>query len=166
MVNSLKKIVSTVQKLAQMDPQDAAIDATAQELKDEAALASSAASETESDRVKGQLETDVALLNAQIDKLHSAAAAPARNYARIQSICAGLKRAAIIAQRPQYASVRPKLAELTAKVAGIFSEVDTVEDLNKPLEQIEKAVHSLYGDQSKNSTFYFERRNKGHHGKE
>lgn len=161
----VRKIQASVLKLAETDPQDAAVDATVEQLKEEISLLQDSAKESESDRVKSVIQDDVDGLNAQIQQLHAAAATPARNFARIQSICAGLQRVAMISKRPQFAEMRPRVAELTKKVAGLFAQVDTVEDLDKPLEQIEKAVHSLYGDQSKNSTLYFERRNKGFHGK-
>jgi hypothetical protein len=98
----------------------------------------------------------------QIDAMRSMAATPASNYGRILSILDGLRHASVLASRPQNASIRPRLAQIVNKVAGIFKEIDTVEDLNQPLEQIERAVHSLYGNQSANSTFYFDRRGKGH----
>lgn len=101
-------------------------------------------------------------LKSQIETLKNAADMPAKNYVKISSICAGLSRALDIASRPQYSEIRPRIALIVEKVAGIFAEVDTTKDLEKPLEQIEKAVHSLYGDQSKNSNFYLERRGKGH----
>lgn len=98
----------------------------------------------------------------KIDSMRSSAARPASNYSRMVSILDGLRHAAMLSQRPQNASVRPKIAAIVNKVAGIFSQVDTVKDLDKPLEQIEKAVHSLYGNQSLNGTYYFDRRGKGH----
>ena len=99
-------------------------------------------------------------LVGQIGKLKAAAEIPARNYARIYGILKGLHQAAEISKRPQYASIRPRLSSITEKVAGLFAEVDTVEDLDRPLEEIERAVLSLYGDQSKNDFAYFERKNK------
>jgi hypothetical protein len=107
---------------------------------------------------------DMAALKAELDQLHQAALLPAQNYRRIANICHELTRIHHLASQPQNAAVRPQFASLITKVAGIFSEIDTVEDLDKPLEEIEKAVHKLYGpDQSKNSMPYFERRGKGHH---
>jgi hypothetical protein len=97
-------------------------------------------------------------------KMHAVATTTSANYKRILSICAGLKSAVEIAERPNYASFRPKISSIVKKVAGIFAEVDTVEDLDKPLAEIEKAVHALYGpSQSSNSAYYFDRRGKGHH---
>jgi len=169
MENVRKQIVASLHKLAQMDPQDAAVDATVDQLKEqisqltsESAGAEKPAGESHSwgDDSK---KDDVSFLKDQIGKLQSAAEKPAKNYLRITSILAGLRRAAIIAERPQYVAMRPQIASIVSKVAGVFAEVDTTEDLDKPLEQIEKAVHGLYGDQSSNATYYFDRRGKGHH---
>jgi hypothetical protein len=99
----------------------------------------------------------------QIDEMRRAAVGPAENYGRVVSILDGLRHIALLAERPQNVAVRPRIAEIVKKVAGVFAQVDTVQDLNKPLEQIEKAVHSLYGNQSSNSCYYFDRRGKGHH---
>jgi hypothetical protein len=99
----------------------------------------------------------------QIDQMRASAVRPATNYGRMVAILDGLRHAALLAQRPQNAAMRPHISAIVNKVAGVFKDVDTVQDLDKPLEQIEKAVHSLYGDQSKNSTYYFGRRGKGGH---
>jgi hypothetical protein len=163
-----RKIVAAVKHLAQMDPQDAAVARTVQVLNDEAALLRGGEVERP-DGFKGSFgessaKADLEAIGDQIKKLHSAAAVPARNYARMASILAGLHRAHEASGRPAYAHLRPRIAGIIEKVAGVFAEIDTVQDLEKPLEAIEKAVHGLYGDQGKNATFYFERRNKGHHG--
>ena len=163
---NLKKLVATTKRLAQMDPQDEAVKATAEELKSEIDLAAK-----EVEKPAGapgsfgeqSLKDDASFVADQISQLKAACERPARNYARMYNILKGLHQAAEVAKRPQYAALRPRLAQITEKVAGLFAEVDTVEDLDKPLEQIEKAVHGLYGDQSKNSTFYLDRRGKGHH---
>jgi len=163
---AVRNVVATSRRLAQMDPQDEAVDRTVKELQEQV-------------QWMGQIEKpggfkgsfgensykdDVKFIGEQIKKLHGAAVVPARNYQRMVAILAGLGRAHQIASRPQNAEIRPRIVEIVKHVAGVFSKIDTTEDLEKPLEQIEKAVHSLYGDQSKNSTFYFDRRNKGHHG--
>lgn len=98
-----------------------------------------------------------------IDQMRSMAAGPAAKYGRMISILDGIRHAAVLAERPQNAAVRPRIALIVKKLAGVFKDIDTVQDLDKPLEQIEKAVHSLYGNQSKNDTYMFERRGKGHH---
>ncbi|KKL50105.1 hypothetical protein LCGC14_2308870, partial [marine sediment metagenome] len=85
---------------------------------------------------------------------------------RILAITDRLRDVWTTASKPHNAAVRPRVARLVQQVAGVFAEVDTVKDLDKPLEQIEKAIHGLYGpDQSANSAFYFGRRGKGHHDK-
>jgi hypothetical protein len=101
----------------------------------------------------------------QIASLHKATSVPARNYSRMTNILAGLNRAAALAARPQNKDARPRITRIAERVAGLFAEIDTVEDLDKPLSEIEKAVHSLYGDQSKNDVEMFDRRGKGHHSK-
>jgi hypothetical protein len=144
----VRNFISTVQKLSAMDPRDeetvsvvASLDKMATEL-DIPTVAS------------------MEVLKSQVQKLHSAALVPANNYQRIVAITAGLHRALVATEKPQYASLRPRISKIVERVAGIFAEVDTVQDLDKPLEQIEKAVHALYGDQSLNSMPYFERRGK------
>jgi hypothetical protein len=110
------------------------------------------------------MQDDIDRLQCEISRLKSAAETPANNYKRMVSILEGLHRAAVACGRPQNRHLTPRVRDITVKVAGLFQEVDTTEDLNKPLEQIEKAVESLYGDQSKNSTWYG-LSGKGHHTK-
>ncbi len=161
-----RKIVAAVKKLAQMDPQDEAVDQTVQVLNAEAALLKGAVEHPAG--YKGSFgeaseKDDIEAIGDQISKLRSAAQIPAQNYARMASILTGLHRANQASARPAHAHLKPRIANIVEKVAGLFAECDTVQDLDKPLEAIEKAVHGLYGDQGKNSTFFFERRNKGHH---
>ena len=98
-----------------------------------------------------------------IGRLYHAAGTTRQNYDRIMGILEGLHSAVKVAAKPQNVAVRPRVASLVEKTAGVFALCDTVQDLDRPLAEIEKAVHSLYGDQSKNSTYYFDRRGKGHH---
>lgn len=163
---AIRNLVAASRHLAEMDPQDEAVERTVQQLTENANLLRELAGKDKSSPWgKGSMDDDVAFIGEQIKKLKAAAAVPARNYRRIHNILDGLEKVWISASRPQNAEVRPKVASVVKKVAGIFAEVDTVDDLDKPLEQIEKAVHGLYGDQSKNSTYYFDRRGKGHHTK-
>lgn len=160
--------VAMAKHLAQMDPQDEAVGRTVDGLEAQVALLRGGVDKPvgEKNSHGDQLrKDDIEHLGDQINKLRSAAIVPASNYRRIVSIMTGLRQACEFAKRPQNAAVRPRIAQIVEKVAGVFAEVDTVQDLDKPLEAIEKAVHSLYGDQSKNSTFYLERRGKGHHTK-
>lgn len=160
--------VQASRQLAQMDPQDEAVGRTVDGLEAQIALLRSEVEKPAGEKNSfgdNSRKDDIAHLGEQITKLRSAAMVPASNYRRIISILTGLKNAAVAAQRPQNAALRPQIAAITEKVAGVFSECDTVQDLDKPLEAIEKAVHGLYGDQSKNSTFFFERRNKQHRPK-
>lgn len=161
---ALRNAVAASRRLAESDPQDEAVQKTVENLQAQVGLLNELA---RSDRSWGEdsMKDDVDFIGKQVQRLKAAAAVPARNYARIVSICDGLREVAVAARRPENAAVRPKLATVVKRVAGIFSEVDTVDDLDKPLEQIEKAVHALYGpSQSLNEAYYFERRNKGHHG--
>ena len=148
----LRKLVAATRRLAQMDPQDEAVKATAEELQSEIALVTKEVEKpagAPGSFGESSLKDDASFVADQISQLKAAAEIPARNYARIFNILKGLHQAAEVAKRPQYAALRPRLAAITEKVAGLFAEVDTVADLDKPLEAIEKAVHGLYGDQSK-----------------
>jgi len=162
------KVIAAVKRLAETDPQSEAVARTVQVLEAEAKLLGGEVEKPAG--FKGSFgehsnHQDTDFLKDQIKKLHSAAIVPATRYQRIIAITAGLNRALLASERPQFAALRPRVAKIVEHVAGLFAEVDTVEDLDKDLEAIEKAVHSLYGDQSKNSTFYFDRRGKGHHTK-
>lgn len=162
---ALKNVIAASRRLAESDPQDEAVGRTVAELESNVKLLKELASKDKSSPWGAQsMKDDIDSLGDQIKRLKAAAAVPAANYRRMYEILAGLERVWQIASRPQNAAIRPKLASMVGKVAGVFAEVDTVQDLDKPLEAIEKAVHSLYGDQSQNSTYYFDRRGKGHHG--
>lgn len=171
---ALKNVVAASRRLAETDPQDEAVSRVVDHLQDQAGLLKSLMTQKPTPDTapsnrgwgKDSMDNDVEFIGQQVQKLKAAAAVPMRNYQRIVSICDGLANAVVAARRPENAGVRPQIAGVVKRVAGVFAEVDTVDDLDKPLEQIEKAVHSLYGDQSKNETYYFDRRNKGHHGKE
>lgn len=161
-------ILDSSRRLAQMDPQDEAVSNTVDVLEGEIALLGGEVEHPTGDKGSFGEESrkdSIDGLHDQIENLRSAAMLPASNYRRIVSIATGLRNAWELAKRPQNASIRPRVAALVEKVAGVFAEVDTTKDLDKPLEAIEKAVHGLYGDQSKNSMPFFERRGKGHHEK-
>ncbi len=160
----MKSLISTVRKLANMDPQSEAVTDTVQELQEEIKVISEQASEAEESFGKESMKDDIGFIHSQIDTLHSASTHNAKIYSKISSILETLKKAVAATERRSDVKARRTLASSVHKLAGIFQQVDTVEDLDKPLEQIEKAVHSVYGDQSKNSTYYFDRRGKGHHG--
>ena len=160
-----KKMLATINRLAEIDPQDEAVNRTVEELQESVNLLKELSRE---DREWGKksMEDDSDFMLEQIKQLKAAAMVPANNYRKIVEICDLLKKVALDSRRPENANVKKHLATAIRKISGIFAEVDTVKDLDKPLDQISKAVHSLYGDQSKNQTFYFDRRNKGHHGKD
>ena len=107
--------------------------------------------------------TDMVKAADAVGRLYQAAGTTMRNYEKILGILEGLHSVIKVAAKPQNVAVRPRVASLVEKTAGVFALCDTVQDLDRPLADIEKAVHALYGDQSKNSTFYFDRRGKGHH---
>lgn len=108
-------------------------------------------------------QEDLGVTQQQLAAMYHASKAPAKNFERIASICNKLGIASKHVNPRDKKMVR-RLSSVTAKIAGVFAQVDTVDDLDRPLAEIEKAVHSLYGDQSKNGTEFFERRGKGHHG--
>lgn len=113
--------------------------------------------------VQSQASLDMVKAADAVGRLYQAAGTTKQNYERIMGILEGLHGAIKVAAKPQNVEVRPRIASLVEKTAGVFALCDTVQDLDRPLADIEKAVHSLYGDQSKNSTYYFDRRGKGHH---
>lgn len=157
----VQEVVESVHRLAATDPSSSSVEARAREVF--AKVAQLKTPERKVAPARSETQVDNPSIVQQIDKMRSAAAMPAENYSRVVSILDGLRHAAVLAERPQNATVRPRIAEIVKKVAGLFAEVDTVKDMDKPLQQIEKAVHGLYGNQSSNSTYYFERRGKGGH---
>jgi hypothetical protein len=173
-MTSKRRVFASVKKLAQTEVESPETTEVVQDLaKAVQALVEALGSEESEEAQEGApeaqegapegVQSQAASVHEQIDRMHAAASGPAKNYQRVVSVLGGLKRAALAAERPENASSRPKIVEITKRVAGLFAEVDTIQDLDKPLEAIEKAVHSLYGEQSKNSTYFFERRGKGHH---
>lgn len=128
----------------------------------------------EADAVFGELEVELGLEPApeapapavvdvatELRTMREAAVEQMARYRKIASLLETMEAVHAESLRPQNASVRPKVAAVVSKIAGVFAEVDTVEDLDKPLEAIQKAISSLYGDTSKNSSYYFSRNQKG-----
>jgi hypothetical protein len=164
---AVNHVLATSRRLAETDPQGEAIDRTVAELQSQVSLLNEQAREDKNSPWGAQsMKDDAAFIGDQIKKLKAASAIPAANYRRIYTILSSLEKAWAVASRPQNVAMRPKVASAIKTIAGIFAEVDTVQDLDKPLEQIEKAVHSLYGDQSDNHTYMIDARGKGHHTKE
>jgi hypothetical protein len=161
---AVKNLLASSRRLAEMDPQDEAVARTVAEMSEHTKLLGELARDDKSSPWGAQsMKDDIDAIGDQIKRLKAAAAIPAANYRRMFDILSSMEQVWAVAARPQNAAVRPKVAAMMKRVAGVFAEVDTVQDLDKPLDAIEKAIHSLYGDQSKNSTFYFDRRGKGHH---
>lgn len=161
-----KNLLAASKHLAETDPQSDAVSNAVRGLQNQITIIKDQMSSAKKDTFgHNSMQQDVDHLQNEISRMKSAAEIPAHNWKRIYSIIEGLHRVAILAARPQNIKLIPDLQRLTAKVAGIFQEVDTTDDLDKPLDAIEKAVHALYGDQSQNSTYYFDRRGKGHHEK-
>jgi hypothetical protein len=160
----VKKIIGASRRLAEMDPHDEAVGRVVDYLQKQTSLLSEQA-RADSGWGEKSMKDDIEFINKQIQKLKSAASAPLKNYQRIVRIIDGLDKAHRLASRPQNVGVRPRVVELVRKTAGVFAEVDTVQDLDKPLEAIEKAVHGLYGDQNSPNTYNFEARGKGHQTK-
>ncbi len=163
-VTAVKNLLASSRRLAEMDPQDEAVARTVAEMSEHAKLLGELARDDKSSPWGAQsMKDDIDSLGDQIKRLKASAAMPAANFRRMYNILATMERVWADAARPQNAAVRPKVASMMKKIAGVFAEVDTVQDLDKPLGAIEKAIHGLYGDQSQNSTYYFDRRGKGHH---
>lgn len=171
MSDKLNQVIKSVNRLAATDPSSPSVEERARELLASVGQFKTAleptpapAPEREVAPARSEFVVDNPSILDEIDQMRSAAAKPAERYGRVIAILDGLRHAAVLAGRPQNAAVRPQIAVIVKKVAGVFAEVDTVQDLDKPLEQIERAVHGLYGNQSSNSCYYFDRRGKGGHG--
>ena len=169
MSDKLNAVIKSVNRLAATDPSGPGVEERARELvasvgKLKSAVDADPAPERKVAPAKSEFVVENPSVLEEIDLMRSAAAKPAERYGRVIAILDGLRHAAVLAGRPQNAAVRPQIAAIVKKVAGVFAEVDTVQDLDKPLEQIERAVHGLYGNQSSNSCYYFDRRGKGGHG--
>jgi len=159
----VQELVESINRLAATDPAGPKVGERVNEVFAMVGQIKSATAQRVVAPARSETVVDNPSVIEQIDRMRSAAVVPASRYGRVVSILDGLRHAALLASRPQNAVVRPRIAEIVKKMAGVFKDIDTVQDLDKPLEQIEKAVHGLYGDQAKNSTYYFERRGKGHH---
>jgi hypothetical protein len=174
MNDKLNEVVKSVNRLAATDPASGSsalerareLVANVNQLK--ASVAQDAAPAAAPPRDVAPANSEFVVENpsviSEIDRMRSAAVKPAEKYGRIILILDGLRHAAVMSERPQNIAVRPRIAEIVKKIAGVFADVDSVQDMDKPLEQIERAVHSLYGNQSANSTYFFGRRGKGGHG--
>lgn len=153
MDTNTRNLIATVDTLRKLNPLDPAVVKVSTEL---AGLLGGAAN-----------GVDVNALSAQVKRLHAAAAVPAKNYGRILSIATGLNRAVELSRNSDEAT-KAKIASLIKKVAGIFAECDTADELSsKSLAEIEAAVHRLYnnGKQNDPHTYDFVDRGAGHHGK-
>ena len=137
----LRQLAATAHRLAETDPQSDAVQRVVDELQAQVQWLGQIEKPTgykaNEDFGANSLKDDVAFIGEQVRRLKSAAEPAAKNYARIVSILAGLQRAIEIAKRPQYVALRPRISAIVQKTAGVFECVDTVEDLDKPLEQIE-----------------------------
>jgi hypothetical protein len=102
-------------------------------------------------------------VDKQISRMKIAAEIPLKNYGRIIKILEKMEYINKMAALPQNATVRPHITTIVRKIAGVFAEVDNVCDLDKPLEQIEKAIAAIYKKPSSNNSCYFERRNLKNH---
>jgi len=163
-MDALKNLIATSKRLAETDPHDEAVKQIVTDLQEQAKqLGEQAREDTKGSWGEKSMKDDIEFIGDQISKLKSAAKIPLKNYQRIIKILEGVETIHKLAARPQNAAVRPHIATIVQKMAGVFAEVDTTADLDKPLEQIEKAVAAIYKDQSKNSTYYFERKNLKNH---
>lgn len=142
-----KSVVATIKSLVAMDPSDPKVHDVVNTLASASDNLSKLASDTDADFTK---------ICDQVEKLHNAAVIPATNYRRIATITNKLRGLVKVASLPQNVSVRPQIVDIVRKTAGVFSEVDTVEDLNKPLETIEKAIEKLYKNPNSPATYKFD----------
>lgn len=147
----MRNLISAVKNLTSLDVEDPRV-ASAVE-----ALAST---------VNPSYGVDLDFIQSQVSRLHSAAVIPAKNYERMRNITAGLHQVVQMAKSPENEALRPRIAKIVERVAGAFALIDTVQDLDRPLSEIEAAVHRLYsnGKQNAPSTYNFEARHKGGHG--
>lgn len=142
----MMKLAAKMKRIAETDPTDAAIDALVAELEAEADLITEKAKDVPTGSfVEDSMDDDVEFIKENVKCLRSAAAVPARNYARISSVLAALDQAVEVASRPQNASSRPALSKVFRKVAALMSEADTSQDLSEPLGRVEAAIRALYG---------------------
>lgn len=156
-----QQFVASLNILASTDPTDLKVAALVQDIDAKATQMIEFAAATAASRK----DDDFTVVASSVESLHNSVLIPCSNYRRIATITSKLRGLVKLAGLPQNASLRPQIQEIVKKTAGVFAEVDTVDDLNKPLEQIEKAVHKLYGDQNSSKTYNFEERGKGFHGK-
>ena len=165
-------LVASSRRLAEMTPEsshDDAVKRTVDGMKNQVDILREQMGEAQKGSfVKDSMKDDIGTLKDQMKILNSAAERPARNYQRIISIIAGIDRLLDASSRPENASLRPQVISVATKVAGIFAEVDTADDLDKPLEAIERAVHKLYNNGKMNDpkTYNFSQSGRGHHSKD
>lgn len=152
MDNQTRQIIAAVGALRKMNPADPRVEKISSDLV-------SALQPVQTVSVDG--------IRSEIARLHKAAATPAKNYTKILSIATGLDRAVSLSRTADPA-VQAKLAALVQKVAGIFAECDTADELaSHTLDEIQAAVHRLYnnGKQNDPHTYDFVQRGAGHHSK-
>lgn len=163
MSSPVKELHQHIASLVALDPTDKAVVAHLASVANTIGNLEKIATEKAVEEPSKAASLDMAKTADAIGRLYHAAGTTRQNYDRVMGILEGLHAAVKVAAKPQNVAVRPRVAALVEKTAGVFALCDTVQDLDRPLAEIEKAVHSLYGDQSKNSTYYFDRRGKGHH---
>lgn len=154
MEKSLQTVIENVHRLAATDPVGDGVSNSVKTLFDS----------VNSLKAEVPAQTDSSSVIEQIDLMRSLVASSMNKHEKMMNILNGVRKAAELLQLPVNESMRPRVASVVQKIAGIFAEVDTVADLEgKSLEQIEKAVGSLYGNnQSLNKNFYFTRAGRGH----
>jgi len=169
-MQALRSLIASVRKVAEVDLSvntneglaevATAVDALEAQLASFGQKPAADPAETPAELASAPLD-ESGTLYGHIASLRVAAEKPLKNYQRVVALCASLDKIARIAARPQYAAARPMIATCVTKLAGIFAQVDSVEDLDKPLEAIESAVHSLYKNPNDPSTYNFSAKNKG-----
>ena len=153
MKQDLQEVVNSVHRLAATDPTSEGVSNKVQSLYD--SISDLKLSEPLDSTIGGSVIE-------QIDLMRSGIASSINKHQKVMNILDGIRTAAELVQLPQNELMRSRVASVVQKIAGVFAAVDSVADLEgKSLEAIQAAVHKLYGDQSKNGTFYTSRRGKG-----
>lgn len=179
-MEKIRCLLASVKKIAESEPTSSDLEALVDSLEDQLealgaqvealnALTSPESEEApaeseetaESEEAPAAQPKEASTIFDTLNEFRRASEVPVKNYLRINSICRSMEMAATLASRPQNASARPKLAAAVVKLAGLFAKVDTAEDLDRPLSEIENALQSLYKNPNDPSTYNFSERGKG-----
>ena len=153
MEKSLQTVIENVHRLAATDPNGGGVEDNVQ------SLFNSVNTLSEDDPIIDPVGNS---LIEQVDLMRSLMSSAIAKHQKVMEILNGVREAVELLELPANEPMRPRVASVVQKIAGVFAAVDTVADLEgKSLDEIENAVHKLYGNQALNSTFYTARRGKG-----